>query len=165
MSDAKGKDKGKGKDDGKDGEAEAKPSKLPMLLALVNLLATGAVGFLVFSAPAAGGPTSEPIDPEVPPIAISLEPFIVNLNEPTSSRYLKTTLEVEVHGEKRQLAFEAKKLAIRSDLLRYLSGLKLDQTLGEDAKMKIHDDLSARLVEILGEDVVAELYLTDFVVQ
>ncbi len=42
------KDKDKDKKDGADGEEDGppSPSKLPMLLALVNILATGAVGFL-----------------------------------------------------------------------------------------------------------------------
>lgn len=167
MSDAKAKAKGSDADaaDSEDDLPLPKPSKMPMILALVNLLATGGVGFLVFSSGGGGAEAADPIDPGVPPIAIPLEPFVVNLNEPTSSRYLKATLEVEVHGEKRQEAFEIKKRAIRSDVLRYLSGLDIDRTVGEDNKLKIHDELVARVEAIVGEDALAGLYLTEFVVQ
>lgn len=170
MSDAKGKGKGKDadkdKDKGAEEEAEApKPSKLPMILAMVNLLATGGVGFLVFSSAGATAEEPELIDPSVPPIALPLEPFVVNLNEPTSSRYLKATLEIEVHGEKRQETFELKKRAIRSELLRYLSGLQIDQTVGEDNKLKIRDELKERIETHMGKDTLAGIYMTEFVVQ
>ena len=162
------KAKAKGSDsDSEDNDelALSKPSKMPMMLALVNLLATGGVGFLVFSSAGAGAEAADPVDPDVPPIVIPLEPFVVNLNEPTSSRYLKATLEIEVHGEKRQETFEIKKRAIRSDVLRYLSGLAIDKTVGEENKVTIRDELTARVEAIMGEDSLAGLYLTEFVVQ
>ena len=161
MTDAKGKGKGKGKGEPDD---EPKPSKLPMLLSLVNLLATGAVGFLVFSAAGAGAEDAEE-EPTGPPIVIQMDPFVVNLNEPTSRRYLKTTIEIEVKGEERQLAFEEKKRAIRSEILRYLSGLEIAQTVGEESKVKINDEIMTRFVKHLGEESVEGLYLTEFVVQ
>jgi len=161
------KDKDKDK---KDGDAEAEgppsPSKLPMLLALVNILATGAVGFLVFSsAGAQSAPEKEAIDPSIPPTPVPLDPFVVNLNEPKSSRYLKATIEVEVHGEERVALVEQKKRAIRADLLRYLSGLTVEDTTGEEKKLKIRDELIARVEKQTGADTLAGLYLTEFVIQ
>lgn len=161
------KEKDKDKKDGADGEAEGapSPSKLPMLLALVNILATGAVGFLVFSSAGSQAADSEPIDESVPPTPVPLDPFVVNLNEPKSSRYLKATIEVEVHGEERVALIEQKKRAIRADLLRYLSGLTVDDTTGEEKKLKIRDELIARVEKQTGADTLAGLYLTEFVVQ
>jgi len=161
------KDKDKDKD-GADGEAEGppSPSKLPMLLALVNILATGAVGFLVFSSPGSQATAEkEAIDPSIPPTPVPLAPFVVNLNEPKSSRYLKATIEVEVHGEERVALVEQKKRAIRADLLRYLSGLTVEDTTGEEKKLKIRDELIARVEKQTGADTLAGLYLTEFVIQ
>ncbi len=160
---AKDKDKGKDKEGAEDDAP--KPSKLPALIGLVNLLLTGAVGFLVFTSAGAAAEEVEPIDPSIPPIAVPLDPFVVNLNEPTSSRYLKATIEVEVHGEERVKSLETKKRAIRSDLLRYLSGLNIERTVGEENKMKIHDELVERVEKQVGEGTLAGLYLTEFVVQ
>ncbi len=159
--------KDKDKKDGAEAEAEAAPkaSKLPMLLALVNILATGAVGFLVFSSAGPQVEESEPIDKSIPPTPIPLDPFVVNLNEPKSSRYLKATIEVEVHGEERVALVEQKKRAIRADLLRYLSGLTVEDTTGEEKKLKIRDELIARVEKQTGADTLAGLYLTEFVVQ
>jgi flagellar FliL protein len=161
---SKDKDKDK-KEEGAEDDAP-KASKLPMLLALVNILATGGVGFLVFSS--AGPPPveeKEPIDPSIPPTAVPLDPFVVNLNEPKSSRYLKATIEVEVHGEERVALIEQKKRAIRADLLRYLSGLKVEDTTGEEKKLKIRDELIARVEKQTGANTLAGLYLTEFVIQ
>ena len=161
------KEKDKEKKDGADGGAEGapSPSKLPMLLALVNILATGAVGFLVFSSAGSQAADSEPIDESVPPTPVPLDPFVVNLNEPKSSRYLKATIEVEVHGEERVALIEQKKRAIRADLLRYLSGLTVADTTGEEKKLKIRDELIARVEKQTGADTLAGLYLTEFVIQ
>jgi flagellar FliL protein len=160
------KDKDKDKD-AKDGEEAdvPKPSKLPMLLSLVNILVTGAVGFLVFSSAGPQPVEKEVIDPSIPPVAVPLDPFVVNLNEPKSSRYLKATIEVEVHGEERVALIETKKRAIRADLLRYLSGLKVDDTTGEEKKLKIRDELIARVEKQTGANTLAGLYLTEFVIQ
>lgn len=142
-----------------------KASKLPMLLALVNILVTGAVGFLVFTSAGPQVEEKEAIDPSIPPTAVPLDPFVVNLNEPKSSRYLKATIEVEVHGEERVALIEQKKRAIRADLLRYLSGLKVEDTTGEEKKLKIRDELIARVEKQTGADTLAGLYLTEFVIQ
>lgn len=161
------KDKDKDKKEGADGEAEEapSPSKLPMMLALVNILATGGVGFLVFSSAGPQPAETTPIDESIPPTPVPLDPFVVNLNEPKSSRYLKATIEVEVHGEERVALVEQKKRAIRADLLRYLSGLTVEDTTGEEKKLKIRDELIARVEKQTGADTLAGLYLTEFVVQ
>ena len=161
MSDAKGKDKDK-----EDDEADVpKPSKLPVLLSLVNILVTGGVGALVFTTAGAGAAEEDIVDESVPPIPVEMQPFVVNLNEPESSRYLKVKIEIEVHGEERKAAFENKQRAIRSELLRYLSNLKVDDTMGEDKKKVINEALLSRVEEHLGKDTIAGLYLTEFVVQ
>ena len=115
----------------------------------------------------AGPAPEEPevIDPSIPPTAVPLDPFVVNLNEPKSSRYLKATIEVEVHGEERVALIETKKRAIRADLLRYLSGLKVEDTTGEEKKLKIRDELIARVEKQTGANTLAGLYLTEFVIQ
>ena len=159
--------KDKDKDKKEDGEQPAAPkaSKLPMLMSLVNILVTGAVGYLVFSNAGPAPDEPEVIDPSIPPTSVPLDPFVVNLNEPKSSRYLKATIEVEVHGEERVALLEQKKRAIRADLLRYLSGLTVEDTTGEEKKLKIRDEIIARVEKQTGPNTLAGLYLTEFVIQ
>ena len=166
MSDAKAKDakdkdkKGKGKDD----DDAPKASKLPLIIGLVNVLATGGVGAVVFlNAGASTG--EEAIAPDAPTLAVKFEPFVVNLNETNSTRYLKATVQLEMRGEDAQEKFDSLKLKVRDQLLRYLSGLSIAETLGEENKTVIHDELLTRVHEHFGEDRIAGLYFSEFVVQ
>jgi len=155
-----------------DGAAKAAgPSKAMLGLLVLNLAATGFVAFKVLTvepAAAATGehhaaveplPTSEVTGPVVP-----LDPFVVNLDEPGTSRYLKITLELEVmpHGEE---AMMKSKQLIRDTILSHLSGLHVKDTLGAEAKDKIRTDLMTKLTKLLGPDRVRRMFFVDFVVQ
>lgn len=165
MSDAKSKD-AKAKDKkGKDDDGAPAPSKLPMLLGLMNILATAGVGAVVFMGLGSGGGGAEVIAPDAPTVPVKFEPFVVNLNETNSTRYLKATVELELRGEDAQEKFDGLKLKVRDQLLRYLSGLSIAQTLGEENKTVIHDELLVRVHEHFGEDRIAGLYFSEFVVQ
>ena len=62
-------------------------------------------------------------------------------------------------------AFEKSKQLIRDDLLSYLSGLKVADTLGAESKDKIRDELQAAVAEVIGEDRVHRVVFIEFVVQ
>jgi flagellar basal body-associated protein FliL len=158
-------------------EGEAKPakvkgpSKLPLLLTVVNLAATG---FLVFrsltvvphAAPADGhGGAHAKAEKPVPGPVVTLDPFVVNLRDEGSSRYLKTSFEVELDKAETLPELEAQKRAVRDTVLRYLSNLTVADTLGEEAKDKITAGIMARINKELGEGKAKKLYFTDFVIQ
>jgi flagellar FliL protein len=97
------------------------------------------------------------------PIA-ELPPFVVNLDEPGTSRYLKVTLQLELfpgadHG------LDKSKQLIRDTILSYLSGLHLKDTLGAEAKEKIRTDLMAKVGKLVGPDKIRRMFFQDFVVQ
>lgn len=150
------------------GPPGAKPSKAVMGLLVLNLAITGFVAFKVLTAhPAAAAPAGhaapEHAKEEVGPI-VALDPFVVNLDEPGTSRYLKCTLQIEV-APKTEDALAKNKEVIRDAVLSYLSGLHLKDTLGAEAKDKIRSDLLARLTKLLGPDKVRRMFFQDFVVQ
>jgi flagellar FliL protein len=101
----------------------------------------------------------------VPGPVAPLDPFVVNLRDEGSSRYLKTSFEIEVDKPETLAEVEAQKRALRDSVLRYLSNLTVADTLGEEAKQKITDGIMARLEKELGEGKVKKLYFTDFVIQ
>jgi flagellar protein FliL len=147
------------------------PSKLPLLLTVVNLAATG---FLVFrsltvvphAAPAEGhGGEHAKSDKPVPGPVAPLDPFVVNLRDEGSSRYLKTSFEIELDKPETLPELEAQKRGVRDTVLRYLSNLTVADTLGEEAKDKITEGIVARINKELGEGKVKKLYFTDFVIQ
>jgi len=145
------------------------PSKAMLGLLVLNLVGTGFVAFKVLTAQPAEAATAvkkhvEASTSEVTGPVVALDPFVVNLDEPGTSRYLKITLEVELmpHGEE---ALTKSKQLVRDTILSHLSGLHVKDTLGADAKDKIRTDLMAKLTKLLGADKVRRMFFVDFVVQ
>ncbi|MEJ7601896.1 MAG: flagellar basal body-associated FliL family protein [Kofleriaceae bacterium] len=141
-----------------------------VLLLVMNLGASGFTTFKVATAhPAqAATPHEKPPAPpanEVTGKVVPLDPFVVNLDEPGQSRYLKLTLQFELSEESAEAALNKSKQLIRDAFLSHLSGLKLVDTLGVPAKDKLRADLMAKLVEILGPNKVRRMFFQEFVVQ
>jgi flagellar FliL protein len=145
-------------------------------LLVLNLVGTLFVAFKVLTAhPAeAAAPhdhEDEPPTNEVTGPVVALDPFVVNLDEPGTPRYLKVTLEVELMSggkggkEEGEGALVKSKQLIRDTILSHLSGLHVKDTLGADAKEKIRTDLVAKLTKLLGPDKIRRMFFQDFVVQ
>jgi flagellar FliL protein len=146
--------------------APAKSSKAVLGLLLLNVAGTGFVAFKLLTAqpaaaavPAHGAAAVVETGPIVP-----LDSFVVNLDEPGSSRYLKTTFMAEITPGTEPL-LEKNKQLIRDTILSHLSGLHLKDTLGVEAKDKLRIDVLAKLTKLLGPDKVRRLLFQDFVVQ
>ena len=150
---------------------------IAMVIGVLNLGGTGFVAFKVMKAPpavaaadAAGGEGGEhgkkKEEKEVELPAVALDPFVVNLNEPGSNRYLKASVEVEVTDNPAVEELKVKKRAVRDDLLRYLSSLKVDDTLGEANKAKMEEQMLARIDKQIGEKKrVHRVFFNDLMIQ
>ncbi|CAN5910271.1 flagellar basal body-associated FliL family protein [soil metagenome] len=151
--------------------ASAKTSKAVLLLLVLNLGASGFGVFKMLTAPpaAAAVPHEEKHETnqkiEVTGPVIALDPFVVNLNEPGNPRYLKVTMQAELVTKEAQELIEKNKQVIRDSVLSYLSGLKLADTLGAEAKETMRKETLKKLEEIVGEHKVRRLFFQDFVVQ
>jgi flagellar FliL protein len=153
-------------------ESAAKPSKAVLGLLVVNLGVTGLVAWKLMTAhpaaaaashaavPVAGAPPSA----EVTGPVVALDPFVVNLDEPGTSRYLKISLQLELMPEAEPALLKSKNL-VRDAILSHLSGLHLKDTLGAEAKDRIRADLMAKISKLLGPEKVRRVFFQDFVVQ
>jgi flagellar basal body-associated protein FliL len=144
-----------------------KPPKVLVALLGVNLLLTGLVAFKTMTAkpPKQHEAKPEPPKHEVTGKLVALDPFVVNLNEPGSARYLKVTMQAEVSNAAAVKVFEKSKQLIRDEMLRYLSGLKVADTLGPENKDHIREDLEAAVSEVIGENRLHRMIFAEFVVQ
>jgi flagellar FliL protein len=161
-------------DAGKDAKVAAPPSAKPSPIILgLTVLNLGASGFAAFKlATAKAAHASPAAHQEAPPPGNevegplkALDPFVVNLNEPGTARYLKVVIEFEMADAKAAKAADKSKQVIRDEILRYLSGLSLAATLGGEAKDKIRDDLKTRIDSVLGEGRLRRMFFQEFVVQ
>ncbi len=159
-----------------EGEEEAgKPSKIVPILIVVNILISGAGLFKILGLP------TEPVivntvapeidreersNPEEQGPIHAFEPFLVNLNEPGGGRFLRATIEIEVRNEEDLADLQGSERKVRDEILRYLSNLRVDATLGEANRLKIQDGITERIATLLGSDkIVKQIYFPDFVVQ
>ncbi|HKE15140.1 MAG TPA: flagellar basal body-associated FliL family protein [Kofleriaceae bacterium] len=162
--------------------APAGPKPKTSLLVLILLLANlGSSGFAAYegmqavtaqhAASAAGGEHGKKGEEEgkkkeeVGPVT-PLEPFIVNLNEPEATRYLKATFELEVADKEAIAELDKLKRPVRDDVLRYLSSLSVADTQGEAGKAKIQKEVVSRIDRQLGgKNRARRLFFVEFMVQ
>jgi flagellar FliL protein len=151
--------------------AGAKTPKAVLALLVLNLGASGFATFkLVTAKPAAAATAHEekeevPTTTEVTGPVVSLQPFVVNLDEPGQSRYLKVTMQFELVANEVEALIEKNKQVIRDAILSHLSGLRLSDTLGAAAKDKLRADVMKKVEEIVGERKVRRMFFQEFVVQ
>jgi len=167
-------------DDNTDAKAAAAPAakaslftKLTPVLLLANLGAAGAGVYfqmkphpvIMMPVPAATAEAAAHGGESGPGPTAPLDSFVVNLNEPGQSRYLKATFELELSDSRAADALERDKKSIRDEVLRYLSNLTVADTLGAENKDKIRAEIVARIDKELGQGKVKKVFFNDFVVQ
>ncbi len=163
-------------EEGGDGHGEkpkkAKGGTSPIVMALLvlNLGASGFGAFKIMTAKPAAAATVEEHHEEKPSKEITgpvipLDPFVVNLDEPGNARYLKMTAQLELVNAKDTEVIEKSKEVIRDEILSYLSGLHVKDTLGATAKDAIREALVKKLDAVVGEHRVRRIFFQEFMVQ
>jgi flagellar basal body-associated protein FliL len=75
------------------------------------------------------------------------------------------TVQLELVGEKDAEIIEKSKQVIRDDVLGYLSGLHVKDTLGAGAKDAIREALMKKIEAIVGDHKVRRMFFQEFMVQ
>jgi flagellar protein FliL len=147
-----------------------KPSKAMLGLLVLNLAGTGFLAFkqvtahpVAAVAPATAHAATHPTSEVTGPV-VALDPFVVNLDEPGTSRYLKLTLQLEL-APKAEEALAKNKELVRDTILSHLSGLHLKDTLGAEAKEKLRQELLAKITKLVGPEKVRRIFFQEFMVQ
>lgn len=152
------------------GPPAPKPPKIILGLLGINLALSGLVAFKTMTAKPAHAEAAKEAAPvatsrELTGALVAMEPFVVNLDEEGSPRYLKVGLQAEVRNDEDVKVLEKNKTIIHDDVLGYLSGLKVSETLGAANKDHIRSELVERMGKVVGEDRVRRIVFTEFVVQ
>jgi flagellar protein FliL len=94
-----------------------------------------------------------------------LGPFIVNLADDGARRYLRATLQLALHKESYKKYFGKLDPRMRDALLTLLSSQRTDQLLKPEGKDQLRKDIASQLNDILGKEVVEDVYFVDFLIQ
>lgn len=153
-------------------------SKLVIIIMVLNtLIVIGAlVYFIVFyqgavvqvkTAPDAteSGEQKAEDNPSKMGVVIEMEPFVVNLNDPSSAKYLRVGITIEVDDSVTEAEMLEKKVKIKDTILTFLSSLSVADTVGLEGKASIKEGLINRINNVVAKGKVKNVYFTEFVVQ
>ncbi len=159
-----------------EGGKKKKPLLLFIIIGVVVLLAAaGGAYFFLFSEPSdekiaeeiakegsanVGEETSQKVG-----VMMELTPFIVNLADPKARRYLKTTITLELRNDAAKERAEQLLPRIRNDIILLLSSHTMEDIITMEGKIRLRDEMIARINRILGENRLKNIYFSQFVVQ
>ncbi len=162
MADKKEKEVQEGKKDGK---------KKLFLFLIIGLVLLGGVGsgayFFLFaknSPPPEEEAPPEPPKPQVGPF-LQLDPFIVNLADPTGRRYLRAKITLEFRDDQAYQQANERIPQINDAIIMVLSSKTVEEVLSPEGKLELRMELIRKLNELLGPNAIRNIYFTQFVVQ
>ena len=94
-----------------------------------------------------------------------LEPFVVNLVDNRSNRYLKTTIQLELDSEEVLPELERRQPQIQDIILALLTSKTPKELQALEGKFRLREELLSRLNALLVNGTVKRVYFTEFVIQ
>jgi flagellar protein FliL len=164
------------KDKAQDTETPAPPTKAKSKLSVKKVLIMGFLGLLLI----AGGLVAYVMmtdDPtvgreaqarEVSPqdrVTMPLDPFLVNLADKESRRYLKLKVELEVDQEATAKELEKFTPNIRDALILLLSSKTYLDISSSEGKQQLKKEIKQRVAKLPGGKKVSNVFFTEFVAQ
>ena len=95
---------------------------------------------------------------------LEIDTLVVNLDERDATRYLRAGFRLELVSEEQVEQATGFLVPIRSAFLLYFSGLRAQEMRGLGNRERILEELRALANEVMGDDLVQHVYLTEFVV-
>ncbi len=96
---------------------------------------------------------------------LTLDPFILNLADVESNRYLKISVSIEFADPRTIKEAEGKVPVIRDALVLLMSSLTYGEIHSVEGKITLQSEIQNRLGKILETGAVKRVYFTDLVVQ
>jgi len=96
---------------------------------------------------------------------MGLTTFVVNLNDPVSTRYLRIGISLELISESDRAIVEKHLVPLRDQYIRHLSSLETSQLLSAADKDDLKKVLMEKTSSVLPKPVVREIYFTEFMMQ
>ena len=139
-----------------------------ILIGLVILAGAGAGAYFFLFAKSAPPPEEEQPqkepEPKVGPF-LQLDPFIVNLADPTGHRYLRAKITLELADEQALQQANERIPQINDAIIMVLSSKTVEEVLSPEGKLELRLELIRKLNDLLGPNTVKNIYFTQFVVQ
>lgn len=170
------------RDDEKEVKEEVAPkSKKPLIIIIVAVLAVvliaGGVGgyFLLSKGKHSGGSEAKKGEAKTErsekgelkaggPIQ-ALDPFVVNLSDTDSTRYLKVVMQLELPNEELKPELEQRMPQIRDEIIMILSSKSYDDLSTAPGKRSLKRTILETVNRFLTTGKVSNVFFSDFVIQ
>jgi flagellar FliL protein len=151
--------------------AKAKPKR-----SFIKILIMGVLGLLLVG----GGLVAYVMFSDDPPVGkeahasqaapknvvnMPLEPFLVNLADKESRRYLKLKVELEVNNEETAKELEKSMPRIRDALILLLSSKTYLDLASYQGKQQLKQEIKQKVTALPGGSKISDVFFTEFVAQ
>ncbi|HMK57004.1 MAG TPA: flagellar basal body-associated protein FliL [Dissulfurispiraceae bacterium] len=148
--------------------APKKGSKKMMLIIIVAVVAVvlAIAAFFIVPKFMGGGGKAHKEEAKVEEgVMFSLEPFVVNLNDPGGPKFLKVSIQLELANAALMEKAKQKTPQLRDAVITLLTSKSSESLFPPEGKLQLKDEINARMNQIMGPNTVKNVYLTDFVMQ
>lgn len=160
------------KEENLDGEQTEAPKKkkgnkmmLIIIIAVVVVVAGGGGAFFFLSKSKGEKAEKKETKAAEEGVMFALDPFVVNLSDLSGSRFLKVSLQLELTNPLLLEKAKTKIPQIRDAVITLLTNKTSENLISPEGKLQLKDEVNIRTNQILGENSVKNVYLTDFVMQ
>ncbi|MDI6728880.1 MAG: flagellar basal body-associated FliL family protein [Thermodesulfovibrionales bacterium] len=153
-----------GEEEGQEPKKKKGKNLILIIIIAVAVIAGGAGAFFFFTKSSNKAQKAEETK-AAEGVTFALEPFVVNLSDPTGTRFLKVSLQLELAGPAVMEKAKAKTPQIRDAIITLLTSKTSDALISPEGKLQLKDEINIRINQVLGENSVKNVYLTDFVMQ
>jgi len=161
------------KDEASEGEETTKPKKkkgkglIIIIIVVIAVLAGGGGAFFFFSKSAGdkGQKKGKEDIKKDESVMLVLDPFVVNLNDPGATKFLKVSMQIELSGPAILEIAKGKTPQIRDAVINLLTSKTSDSLMSPEGKLQLKDEINLMANQILGNNTVKNVYLTEFVMQ
>lgn len=145
---------------------------LIIVFLLVFLLIAGGAGayFVLMKHPNSEQSTEEAdveeeesYDSQIPGAVVPFEQFIVNLKDKNS--YLKISLQLELFEPEVPKTMENETGKIKDTIIDILGSKNVDDLLSSEGKRKLKQEIVTQVNKVLGSELIAGAYITEFIIQ
>ncbi|HXW68094.1 MAG TPA: flagellar basal body-associated protein FliL [Dissulfurispiraceae bacterium] len=98
-------------------------------------------------------------------VMFALDPFVVNLNDQGATRFLKVSIQLELASAPNLESAKARTPQIRDAIITLLTSKTSDSLMSPEGKLQLKDEINLMTNQILGNNTVKNVYLTEFVMQ
>lgn len=143
--------------------------KTPLLIGGVVVVLLAGAGVVVFGAKGESAAEVEVAQPEqAATTVVSLAPFILNLADRESERYLRLNLSLVLaceEGTKPETEEGPEHALLRDRVLSVLGSKQAEELVSYEGKEALRLELMRHLTELLPEQAVVDLLFTEFLIQ